>query len=148
MQQFLSVASAPAGFYSQRFFFPVLEPWTAWSGLGLGSFVPKLSLLIFIHHKWMWDWLFHWRHSCLSMPYHLSALSPDFALPVCLNECSFFKSLVFGFPYSLVFWHIWMFFVLWSSCNFSVVVWRGEACLPMLPSWPEIQEWIIKFLNV
>ena len=52
----LAISSAvptPTDFYSQKlwgFIFPVLEPWTVWSGLGLGSLAPKVSLLIFIHH--------------------------------------------------------------------------------------------------
>ena len=28
--------------------------------------------------------------------------------------------------------------VLYFSCNFDVVVQRGEPCLSMLPSWPEV----------
>ena len=36
---------------------------------------------------------------------------PDLATPTSLNECSFFKSVVVGLPYSLIFWQFWLFFV-------------------------------------
>ena len=40
----------PAGFYGQKLWgliFQALEPWAGWPGVGLGCFVPKLSLLNF-----------------------------------------------------------------------------------------------------
>ena len=37
----------------------------------------------------------------------------------------------------LDFWCSWVMVVLYLSCNFDVVVWRGEPCLPMSPSWRE-----------
>ena len=48
-----STAPTPTGFYSQKlwgFIFLAREPWAVWSGLGLGSLAPKVSLPIFIHH--------------------------------------------------------------------------------------------------
>ena len=35
--------------------------------------------------------------------------------------------------------------VLYFSCNFDVVVWRGEPCLPTLPLWPEVT--LLFYLN-
>ena len=56
-----STAPTPTGFYSQKlwgFIFPALEPLAARLGLGLISFIPQVSFPIFIHHTWMWDYLF------------------------------------------------------------------------------------------
>ena len=55
----------PTGFYSKKLWgliFVTLDPWAGWSGLVLGLLTPKVSLMIFIHHAWMWDSPFH----CLS----------------------------------------------------------------------------------
>ena len=44
-----STTPTPAGFCSQklrRLYFPVLEPWAVWSGLGLGLLAPQVSLLV------------------------------------------------------------------------------------------------------
>ena len=43
---------------------------------------------------------------------------PVSAPPANLDECSFFNSLVVGFPYSLIFWQFWLFFVF----KFVVVI--------------------------
>ena len=37
----------------------------------------------------------------------------------------------------LDFWCSWVMVVLYFSCNFDVVVWRGEPCLSISPSWLE-----------
>ena len=38
--------------------------------------------------------------------------------PTCMDECTFFKSLVLGLQYSSIFWQFWKIPVLWSSCSF------------------------------
>ena len=89
-----SAASTLTVFYSQKLWgltFLVLEPWAGWSGVGVGSFAPKVYLLIFIQYAWVWYCLFH-----------ISAFAP----PTHLDEFDFFNSLVVGLPYSLIFWVI------------------------------------------
>ena len=93
-----SAAPAPTGFYSQKLWeliFPALESWALQSGLGLGLLAPKVSLLVFSHHTWIWDCLSPFCHHCLSTPYctssplHHISMSPAL-LPIqmtlaCLN---------------------------------------------------------------
>ena len=43
----------------------------------------------------------------VSSPHRLPISTP----PTCLDECSFFISLVLGLPYSLIFCQFWLFFV-------------------------------------
>ena len=101
-----------------RLSFPMLESWATWSGLGLGLLTPKVSLLIFIHHMWMWDHPICCH--CLShhtASLHLSACLLVSAPPTHLDERGFFKSLVVGLPYSSNLWQFWVLFVLKFSCN-------------------------------
>ena len=89
-----SAAPAPTSFYRQQlwsFIFPVLEPWAAESGLGLGLLPSKVSLPIFIHHMWIWDHLF--GTPCSGSPSTPSSL---------FGWCGLFVSLVVGLPYSLM----------------------------------------------
>ena len=66
--------SNPTGFYSQKLWelmFLVLKPWARWSGLGLGSFAPRVSLPFFNYHMWIWDHPF--LSAYLSIPLCFSA---------------------------------------------------------------------------
>ena len=53
-----SATPTHTGFYSQKswgFIFPSLKPWTMLSGLELGWLASMVFVLIFIYHRWMWD---------------------------------------------------------------------------------------------
>ena len=63
------------------FIFLALEPWAEWSGVGLGSLTPEVSLPIFIYHRLVWDYPFH-----VSTP------------PFLLDEYDIFNSLLAGLP--------------------------------------------------
>ena len=99
---------SPATFNPHRFFqsevlelyFPAPEPWVVRS-VSLPRF---FSLFIRIQ---MWD-----HPVCQLLPCHKSSLPqlPISAPSTSLDEC-FFNSLVVGFPYSLIFWQLWLFFV-------------------------------------
>ena len=92
------------------------------SGLGLGLLAPKVSLPLFIPPH---------VNAGPSMPVRLPPLShcttPHLltsplhlhvsALPTHLDECGFFKSLIVGFPYSLIFWQFWVLF-----CSLVVIL--------------------------
>ena len=64
------------------------------------------------------------------------SMLPSF-LPVWM-KCDFFNSMVFRLLFNLISdgskW--WLFYIF--SCNFDVVEWGGELCLPLLPSWLEV----------
>ena len=73
------------------------------------------------------------------LPCHKSAL-PQLLIsapPIGLDECFFFNSSVVGFPFSLIFWHFWLFFVF-KFVVFLLVVQEGKVYLPTPPSWPEV----------
>ena len=66
-----STAPTCIGVYTQKLWeclFLALEPWAVWSGLGLWSFSPKVSVLICM---WIWDCPLH-HHCCLSAPQGIS----------------------------------------------------------------------------
>ena len=120
-----SVAPTPTGFCSQNlwgFIFLVLEPWAVWSGLGLGSLIPKIFLPNFyLPHMnvgppvpvlLLPPSLCATLHLLASLP-HLCVSAP----PTCLYNCDYFKSLVDRLPYSSIFSQFWVFFVLRFSCN-------------------------------
>ena len=108
-------------------------------GLGFRSFTPKVSLLIFIHHMWMWDPPFCWVLPC----HHCHTVSSPPLFPISapsthLDEYGFFKSLVVGLPYSLIYWQFWVIFVWRLVVILLMVVQGGKACLPIPPSWPKV----------
>ena len=153
-------APTPTGFYSQKlwgFIFPMLEPWTAWSVLGLGLRAPKEYLLIFIHDTWMWDHPF-WQHrhrsltTTASLLPHTTISPPQFpgsSPPAFLDEYALFKYLVARLPYSSILWQFWLFFVFRLVVILLMVVWRRKACLPMPSSWPEVcNEGILNLASV
>ena len=94
----------------------------------------------FLSRTWMWDCPFpllpllcyHHLASAAPRPLH-----PGSTLPTCLDECFFFKSLVVGLPYSLIFWQFW-FYVFRLIVILLMVVQGGKACLPTPPSWLEV----------
>ena len=84
-----------------RLYFPVLEPWVAWS-----VSLPSCPSRFICTH--MWDCPLHQPLPCLeSSPPQLPISAP----PTSLKECFFFNFSVVGLPYSSVFWHFWLFFV-------------------------------------
>ena len=72
---------------SDGFYLPSMKPWAVQSGLWLlGLLTPKVPLLIFIHHTWIWDHLCLFCHQCcLSAPHRFSSLcTPSLCLhPSC-----------------------------------------------------------------
>ena len=79
-------------------------------------------------------------HHTISSPPQL----PISILPICLDEYFFFKSLVVGLPYSLVFWQFWLYFVLRLVVIPLVVVQGGEVCLPTTSSWLDVKFLLLK----
>ena len=117
----------------------------------MGLLDPQVSPLVFIYHVWMWDCLtahsdWHWPQwlastttaALLPLPHHHHTGSslPQliFAHPTHLDEYFFFKSLVVRLPYCLILWQFQPFFVLTLVVILFMVVWGGEACLPMVRS--------------
>ena len=73
--------------------------WVVWCGADIPPL--EVSLLIFIHHMWVWDHLFLISESpCISVP------------PTHLDECDFFNSLVVRLPSNSIFWWFWVIVVL------------------------------------
>ena len=67
-----SVTPTPTGCYSQKlwgFIFLALDPWAVWFAVGWRSLAPSVSLLIFIHHTWVWGC---WFCISTSLPSYLS----------------------------------------------------------------------------
>ena len=56
--------------------------------------------------------------------------------PTSLDGCVFFNSVVVRFPFRSISDGSSVMVVLQFSCNFDVVVRRGELCLSVLPCWP------------
>ena len=127
-----STDSIPAGFHSHKLWgliFLALESWARGPGMGQGLLTPKISLPNLIHMGV--------RPAC-------SNAVP--LLPVLVNVVSSIQkwsdihSTQFCNCQTSIqpnFWCSWMMVVLYFSCNFLVVVRRGEPCLPMSPSWSE-----------
>ena len=103
-----STAPNTSGFYRQKlwgFILLVLEPWTVWSGLGLGLFVPKYPSRFLsttcecgtVCSTAAATSLHYTLSPCLSA--HLCDSTP----PTCLDESGFFKALVIRLPYNSVF---------------------------------------------
>ena len=136
----------PTGFYSQklwRFIFLVLEPRAVWSGLGLGSLASKVSLPIFYP-----------PHVNVGLPVPPPSPPPLYATPCLCTSPPVSTSLLLLpiwmnvaslNPWLLVFHTAWFSdgsgcYLFWGLVVIlSVVVrGRGEACLPIPPSWPEV----------
>ena len=64
------------------------------------------------------------QHLLVSLPQLLTSTPPSH-----LDECGFFKSLVVGLPYNVIFWQFWVLSVLRLVVILLVVVQGGEACL-------------------
>ena len=89
-----SPAPTPTVFLQPEFtklYFLALEPRAALSALGLRSLAPQVSLLVFICHMWIWDWLFCWplpchHHLASAIPHPLrsGSLAPPL-LPIWMN---------------------------------------------------------------
>ena len=126
-----SAAPTSTGFYSQKF-------------MKLYSWCRKPGLLGL---AWGWDLQLPrcpttthcmgcccCRHHTTFSPHWLSGFAP----PTRLGKYFFFKSSVVGFPYSLVFWQLWLFFVVKLVVILFMGVRGGDVCVPMPPSWPEV----------
>ena len=137
IQQFLSLPQPLLVFttriYGDLPYLLVLELWAVLCGLGLGSLAPKVSLLIFIHHMWMWN---HLYCCCLSVPCSIFS-------PLCPA-----RHLCPSHPFRWM-WLLYILAVRFSDSSgcylfwgliviLSVVAWGGEACLPTPPSWLEV----------
>ena len=97
-----SATPTPTGFYSQKlwgFIFLALEPWAVQSSLGLGSVTPNFYPPQ-VNVVWPITIL---PPSPLRSTLHLSASLHISSPPTRLDECGFFKSLVVGLSYSLIF---------------------------------------------
>ena len=124
-----AAASTPMSVYNQGFeaYFPMLEPWVAWS-----VSLPPLFLPVYLcanvgpqglpaTTSWglltaAWPALFHnpplhWVRQPLPCCKSSLPQLPFPPPPPGLDECFFFISLVVGLPYSLIFCHFWLFFV-------------------------------------
>ena len=60
-----------------------METWAPWSGVGLGSFTPEVSLPILIHHKLVWD-----------SPFFISTALGVSAPPTRLDACGVIPQLL------------------------------------------------------
>ena len=108
------IAATPTGFYSQRFWGSISPSWNSgFHGLSCSPVVPfSLSA-----HKCgtIQSTSCHHFHLVLQPPpCPMSSPSwvPLSVPPTGLNECYFFKSLVVGLPYILIFWQFWLFLFL------------------------------------
>ena len=126
LQKFLPPTQSPLDFCSQKLWGLHL-PGTGTLGWGpgvmLGLLTTKISLLNFYPPCIGW----------LTSPFHVCAP------PSCLNGCGFFNSVVVRLSVQLNFWWFWVMVVLYFSHNLDVVVWGGEPCLSVPPSWLEVQ---------
>ena len=133
------VASTPTGVFSQMFW--GLFPYTG--TLGYVVWLASSYFSWFICTQ-MWDHPLHqlppcppWSSSwCFALsPVHPGCPSPPH--PPGVDECFFFISLLVRFPYSLIFWKFWLFFVFKCCCpSFGCA--RRQS-LPMPSSWLEVQ---------
>ena len=77
----------------------------------------------------MWDGPFHWPPLLLPRCHHTMSSPPQVSVsapPTHLNEYFLFKSLVVRYPYSLIFWQFWLFFVLRLVVILLLVVQGGK----------------------
>ena len=78
-------------------------------------------------------------YQCSSHCLPTHPLYPGCLSPTSLNDCFFFNSSVVRLPYSLIFWHFWLFFVFIFGV-LLLVVRGGKVYLPTPPSWPEVSQ--------
>ena len=133
-----STTTTPTGFFQSevlRLHFPSLEPWVAQSAL-LPSCSPQFM------RTQMWDCLLllllphlvcQLPPFCKSSPLWLLVSTP----PTSMDECFIFNSLAVEFPYSSIFWQLWLIFVF-KFVVVLLVVGGGKVYLPTPPSWPEV----------
>ena len=116
------------------FIFPVLEPWAARCGLGLGSLARYLSWFLYITLEGGTTLSAgHCRHHHTTTMLHpLPSPCPGFPSPplqsIWMNY-DFFKSMVVGLPYSLIFWQFWVFFVLRLVVILLMCLCKEEKCV-------------------
>ena len=110
-----STDSIPTGFHSKKLWgliFLALESWAEGPGMGLGLLTPKIPLLNF------------YPHGCGAKLFWVHAPPTKSGWLWFLQFHSCQTSI------QLNFWCSWMMVVLYFSCNFGVVVWRGDhVCL-------------------
>ena len=114
----------PHRFFSVRGF-EALFPCTGTLGCVV-CLAPQLFLLVYPHTN----------VGPLGPPCHMSSPPqlPISAPPSSLNECFFFNSFVVEFPYSLILYHFWLFFVFKFGVVLLLVVGGGKVYLPIPPS--------------
>ena len=123
----LAVSAAsptPTGFYCQKlwgfFFLAKILDYVVWPGAGMA-------------HSQGISPNFYPPHMNIGYPMPVLPLPPPLLAilsllvflprlhisvpPTCLDECGFFKCLIVGFPYSLIFWPFWVLLVLEFNCN-------------------------------
>ena len=63
--------------------------------------------------------------------------------------CFFFNSLVVRLPYSSIFCQFWLFLIFKFVVVLLLVVRGGTVCLPMPPSWPEVDfaDMLMNYIN-
>ena len=68
--------------------------------------------------------------------------------PTGLDECFFFNSLVVGFPYSSIFWQVWLFFLFLNLLlSFLWLCKEKKMYLPMPPSWWECESYSLEIFK-
>ena len=93
------------------------------SGQWLGFLTPEVSLPIYTHSMWIWDY----AHSAsLHLSGHIYITTPL----THLGECGFYKSLVWWTSIQLDFSdYFWWYFFCILVVIFSIVIQGGERCL-------------------
>ena len=112
-------------------YLPVLEPWARWSGLGLGSLTPEVSLPSFIHHMNVGPTVL------LLLHFPVPLLSSLPLLLIWMNVTSLNLWLLnyhTGRFSDESGWYLFCSLVV----IFAVVVCGVEACLAIPPTWPEV----------
>ena len=137
-------ATTPTYFYCQRFWGFISPHWNpGLCGLSRSPVIPPG----YVHtnagspsHR-LTCLVFQWLPCPASSPPRL----PVSTAPTGLDECFFFNSLIVRFPYSLIFWQFWLFFIFKFVVFLLLVVWGGKVFLPTPPSWPEVPYFCFKF---
>ena len=114
-------------------YLPVLEPWARWSGLGLGSLTPEVSLPSFIHHMNVGPTVL------LLLHFPVPLLSSLPLLLIWMNVTSLNLWLLnyhTGRFSDESGWYLFCSLVV----IFAVVMWGVKACLPTPPSWLEVSK--------